>query len=197
MHQIRMKATLRQVRGTNITSPIFCRCNFGIYIWKWDLFLIIVIIIGYLRAAGSPGCWRQLLNTRSCYMWETSHVQKSSPCLALSSGRCWKWWRAGSVSMEIPLVRHWRNGWISSRYGSPNKHQQTRYVTLIAWHRHWVVILGKLYVLGKREGGILQIYSEKCSRDEILAHYSQSESCHSNFPAFRTVRTFCNVPVTI
>lgn len=50
---------------------------------------------------------------------------------------------------------------------------------------------------GKEGGEILQIYSEKCSRDEILAHYSQSQSCHSNFPARCTVGSFCNVPVTI
>lgn len=120
-------ATPRQVCDTNITSPAFCRCNFGIYIWKWDLPIIIVIIIimGYLEnwwkswAMGDTSS-----NFSSCYMWETSHMQKSSPCLALSSGRCWKWWTAGSVSTEIPPGRHWRNGWISSQYGSPKKHSK-------------------------------------------------------------------------
>lgn len=118
-----------------------------------SLLLLLLLLLATLRSAGSPGYGRHLLNAVSRYMWETSHMQKSSPCLALSSGQCWKWWTAGSVSMEIPLGQHWRNGWISSRYGSPNKHKQTREVALIAWHRHWDVIPGKLHVLGNGGGG--------------------------------------------
>lgn len=76
MHQTRMKATLCQVDNMNITSPVFCRCYFGIYLWKWDLF-IISTITSYLESSWNYR--RHLLNASSCYMWETCR----NPHLAL------------------------------------------------------------------------------------------------------------------
>jgi len=55
------------MHDTNIAFPVFCRCNFSIYIGKWRLFIIIIIIItGYFESYWKSWVWeppleRQLL----------------------------------------------------------------------------------------------------------------------------------------
>lgn len=69
MHQIRMKATPRQVRDMNIASPVFASVTLTFPFENGIcLLLLLLLLMATLRAAGSPGRWRHLLNASSCYM---------------------------------------------------------------------------------------------------------------------------------